>query len=280
MPLTVNTNVQAMFAQRALGKSQSDLNTSLQRLSSGLRINSARDDATGLALATRFSAQIRGLEQANRNANDGISMLQTAEGALEEVTNGLQRIRELAVQASNGTLTTSDRTDLNNEVSQIQSEIQRISDSTQFGNRLVLGSTNSAKLQVGFKDGSANNMVTVSTVDIHTNTTYGVKSALDSTTTVSTVAKAQSAIGIVDSVLDKVNKLRAKYGAVQNRLEIAVRNNESIVENQNAAKSRIQDADFARETANLTKSQILQQAGVAMLSQANTLPQTALSLLG
>ncbi len=280
MGQVVNTNVASLFAQRSLNNTNSSLNVALQRLSSGLRINGARDDAAGLALATRFSAQISGLEQANRNANDGISMLQTAEGALNEVTNGLQRIRELAVQSANGTVTTADRANLQAEVLSVQNEIIRISDSTRFGNRTVIGNTSSTKIMVGFRSASANNLISVSTVNIDSTGTYGIGTALSTNTKVSSVANALSAVSIIDTALDRISNLRAKYGAAQNRLEIAARNNANVVENQSAAKSRILDADFARESANLTRSQILQQAGVAMLAQANALPQTALSLLG
>jgi len=271
----INTNVMSLNSQRALGRSQSSMQTSLQRLSSGLRINSAKDDAAGLAISERFTSQIRGLEQATRNANDGISLIQTAEGALGEVANSLQRMRELAVQASNGTYNSSDRQSLQEEYSALAAEIDRTSNVTEFNNISILGQASTISMQVGWENG-ANNVINLSVKNIST-AASGVGSA--TALTISTASHAQSALVALDSAIDKVTTLRAGFGAIQNRLESSVRNMENVVENQSAARSRVMDADFARETANLTRTQILQQAGTAMLAQANQLPQNALALL-
>ena len=383
MPQVINTNIASLTAQRNLNSSQNSLNTSLQRLSSGLRINSAKDDAAGLAISERFSAQIRGLNQAARNANDGVSLAQTAEGALSEVTNNLQRIRELAVQSSNATNSQSDRDALQTEVTQLLNEIDRVADSTEFnGVKLLDGSFTGAVFQVGANAGqtitiaSTTDSNTAALGSVSTNTTAGLSVAAsgltgfatalvagdvtingtdigaiagagsaaeragqlvnainnvsqttgvgasydgatgqlslnsaaaftiagtaDSATeagfanaafatvttatgidslTVSNFAGAQSAIALIDSSLTEVNSARATLGAVQNRFESVVRSVQTTSENLSASRSRIVDADFAAETANLTRAQILQQAGTAMLAQANSLPQNVLSLL-
>jgi len=276
MAQVINTNVMSLNSQRALGKSQMSMQTSLERLSSGLRINRAKDDAAGLAISERFSSQIRGLDQATRNASDGISLLQTAEGALSEVTNSLQRMRELAVQASNGTYNASDRDSLNDEYAALAAEIDRISQVTEFNNINLLGTAQSVSLQVGWENG-ANNVITVGLANISAAAASGVGSA--TLRAISTVTEAGSALVALDSVIDNMTSLRADFGAVQNRLESAVRNMDNVIENQSAARSRVLDADFARETANLTRTQILQQAGTAMLAQANSMPQGVLSLL-
>ena len=282
MAQVINTNVMSLNSQRALGKSQSSMQTSLERLSSGLRINRAKDDAAGLAISERFSSQIRGLEQATRNANDGVSLVQTAEGALGEIENSLQRMRELATQAANGTYNNSDRASLQDEYSALASEIDRITNVTEFNNINLLGQASGISLQVGWENG-ANNAITVTVLDVATNAADagagGVASAIDGTVTISAAGKAQSAMGVLSSAIDSISSLRADFGAVQNRLESAVRNMDNVIENQSAARSRVLDADFARETANLTRTQILQQAGTAMLAQANSLPQNVLSLL-
>lgn len=383
MPQVINTNIASLTAQRNLNNSQSSLNTSLQRLSSGLRINSAKDDAAGLAISERFSAQIRGLNQAARNANDGVSLAQTAEGALSEVTNNLQRIRELAVQSSNATNSQSDRDALQTEVTQLLNEIDRVADSTEFnGVKLLDGSFTGAVFQVGANAGQT--ITIASTTDSNTaalgsastNTTAGLSVAASGLTgfataliagdftingtdigaiagagsaaeragqmvnainnvsqttgvgasydgatgqlslnsdaaftiagtanaaietgfanaafatvttatgidslTVSNFAGAQSALALIDSSLTEVNSARATLGAVQNRFESVVRSVQTTSENLSASRSRIVDADFAAETANLTRAQILQQAGTAILAQANSLPQNVLSLL-
>lgn len=380
----INTNVSALQVQRNLSNTASSLATSIERLSTGLRINSAKDDAAGLAIATRFTTQIRGQNQAIRNANDGISLAQTAEGALDEVTNNLQRIRELAVQSSNATNSGSDRAALQEEVSQLLSEINSIADNTSFnGVNLLDGSFTGALFQIGDDAGenltlasiadvntaalgsvSTNNDagltvaastltnfgtaiaaggVTINGVDIgaidaagstaeragqlvdainqvaqqtgvgasydaatgdltlNSDTTVTVAGTLDDATlsgfanaaigtattqtgidtlTVANYAGAQTALGLVDSALTTINNTRATLGAVQSRFESTVANLQSSVENLSAARSRIQDADFAAETAELTRTQILQQAGTSMLAQANAAPQSVLSLLG
>jgi len=277
MAQVINTNVMSLNSQRTLGKSQMSMQSSLQRLSSGLRINSAKDDAAGLAISERFTSQIRGLEQATRNASDGISLLQTAEGALSEVESSLQRMRELAVQAKNGTVSKADRASLNNEVKELKAEIGRIFKTTEFNGTSLLQSQQTVNMQVGFKAG-ANDAIKVSIISM-AGTANGIGSALAATALISTATKAGSMIGILDNAINKVSEVRANFGAKQNRLEATVRNNANIIENQSAARSRIQDTDFAKETANLTRTQILQQAGTAMLAQANAMPQNVLSLL-
>ena len=280
MAQVINTNVMSLNSQRALGKSSMSMQTSLERLSSGLRINRAKDDAAGLAISERFTSQIRGLDQAVRNANDGISLVQTAEGALSEVENSLQRMRELAVQAANGTYNSSDRASLQDEFRALQNEIDRISNVTEFNNNNLLGSTTSVKLQVGWENG-ANNVITLQRKNIAStsNGVGGMSDAISTNISIGGAGAAQSAMAIVGNAIDAISSLRADFGAVQNRLESAVRNMENVIENQSAARSRVLDADFARETANLTRTQILQQAGTAMLAQANSLPQNVLSLL-
>ncbi|MCB1877700.1 MAG: flagellin FliC [Chromatiales bacterium] len=280
MAQVINTNVFSLNSQRQLNKSQASLQVSLERLSSGLRINRAKDDAAGLAISQRFTAQVRGLEQANRNANDGISLLQTAEGAMDEIANSLQRMRELAVQARNGTVNSADKASLNDEFTELAAEITRITDTAEFNNTNLLGTSATLTFQVGFENGSTN-QIKVSTIDLATKnlSVGGIRSVLTGLA-ISTSGSASAAIGRLDTAIDNISAKRADFGAKQNRLEATVRNNANIVENQSAARSRILDADFARETANLTRNQILQQAGVAMLSQANALPQSVLSLLG
>ncbi|TAK54334.1 MAG: flagellin FliC [Gammaproteobacteria bacterium] len=269
----INTNMLSLNAQRNLSTSQTSLATALQRLSSGLRINSAKDDAAGLAISERFTAQIRGLNQAVRNANDGISLAQTAEGALAEVTNNLQRIRELAVQSANATNSASDRASLQAEVDQLIEEIDRVAGQTSFnGTALLDGSFTSAVFQVGANEGET---ITVSVTVDATTATLGVDVAdiaTDETT-------AGAAITLVDAALDDINAARAEFGAIQNRFESVITNLSTAAENLTASRSRIRDADFAAETAALTRSQILQQAGVAILAQANAAPQLVLGLL-
>ncbi|MCU0976207.1 MAG: flagellin domain-containing protein [Steroidobacteraceae bacterium] len=268
----INTNMLSLNAQRNLSSSQSSLATALQRLSSGLRINSAKDDAAGLAISERFTAQIRGLNQAVRNASDGISLAQTAEGALAEVTNNLQRIRELAVQSANATNSPSDRASLQAEVTQLLEEIGRVAAQTTFnGTELLDGSFTSAVFQVGANAGET--ITVTSTVDA-TTATLGIATA-----DISTVGGASAAITAVDGALDDINGFRAEFGAIQNRFESVIANLTTAAENLTASRSRIQDADFAAETAALTRAQILQQAGVAILAQANAAPQNVLGLL-
>ena len=274
MAQVINTNIASLNTQRALTRSQGDLNTALARLSSGLRVNSAKDDAAGLAISERFTTQIRGYNQAVRNANDGISLAQTAEGTLQEVVGALQRIREIAIQSINATNSQQDRVSLNQEVQQLQAEITRVA-GTKFNGAAVVGSgATSFTFQVG---PNAGDTVTVSTVNIMSATTgYG---SVVSTGQVSSIAGACALITAVDGYLDNINSMRATLGAIQNRFEAIVRNGQNVAENLAASRSRIQDADFAEETARLTRAQILQQAGISMLSQANAQPQNVLSLL-
>ncbi|NOX75380.1 MAG: flagellin FliC [Gammaproteobacteria bacterium] len=276
MAQVINTNVMSLNTQRTLTSSSSALQTSLQRLSSGLRINSAKDDAAGLQIAEGLTSQIRGFNQAIRNANDGISLAQVAEGALQEVTNMVQRVRELAVQSANGNYTDTERTAMDQEVIQLREEISRMADAVTFNNVKVIGSTQSATFQVGQKASTEVNQVKIQFKDIAGGS--GITSFITNTN-VSTVAGALSAIGLADAALTKINTIRADLGAKQNRFESTVRSLSTAVENLSASRSRIQDADFAAETANLTRAQILQQAGMAMLSQANSVPQNVLSLL-
>ena len=279
MSLTINTNVASLNAQRNLGQSQGALNTALQRLSSGMRINSAKDDAAGLAISDRMTSQIRGLNQAVRNANDGISLAQTAEGALQETTNLLQRMRELAVQSSNGTNTDEDRESLDAEFQQLIEEIDRIANDTEFNNQKLLDGSFSANaagvggmtFQVGAQAGQT---ISVSVAGA-TGTALGVAS-LD----VKSFDNAQSAISAIDTAIGNIATNRGDLGAVQNRFESTIANLQNVSENVSAARSRIMDADIAQETSNLTKYNILQQAGVSILAQANQQPQLALSLLG
>ncbi|MGB5405665.1 MAG: flagellin [Thiogranum sp.] len=275
MALTVNTNVASLNAQRNLTNSQNSLNISLQRLSSGLRVNSAKDDAAGLAIAERMNAQVRGLTVGIRNAGDGISLAQTAEGALGSVTEALQRMRELAVQSVNVTNGTDDRASLDAEFGDLATEIDRILNGTEFnGSAILAGDAGAQNFQVGANN-SANDRIAVTTTDMAGDGDITAVTGTDVTTS----ANAAAAIDLVDTALDTINSERATLGAAQSRIEIAVRSLDTTRENTAAARGRIVDADFAAETANLTRSQILQQAGVAMLSQANALPQSALALL-
>ncbi|EKS6734087.1 TPA: flagellin FliC [Enterobacter asburiae] len=274
MMAVINTNLLSLTTQNNLNKSQSSLGTAIERLSSGLRINSAKDDAAGQAIANRMTAQIKGMNQAARNANDGISMAQTAEGSLNEINNNLQRVRELAVQASNGTNSTSDLASLQDEVTARLAEINRVAGKTDFnGIKLLDGSAGAAgvvKIQVGVNDGD--------TIDLDLSgakadtTTLGVN-AIDLKTMTATD------LSTIDAAIAKVDKARSGLGAVQNRFTSAINNLNNTSNNLSAAQSRIQDADYATEVSNMSRAQILQQAGTSVLSQANQVPQTVLSLL-
>lgn len=278
MPQVINTNVMSLNSQRALNMSQKSMATSLERLSSGLRVNRAADDAAGLAIAERFTSQIRGLNQAVRNANDGISMVQTGEGALGELTNAMQRMREISVQAANGIYNESDRESLNEEFQQLSDEINRIIQATEFNETSILKGSE-ITFQVGFQSGSTN-QITISTTNL--STASQMTDLLSTAVSIggSTASAALAALGLLDNAISLIVSERAQYGAAQNRLESTIRNLENVVENQSAARSRIMDADFAKETAELTRTQILQQAGTSMLAQANQLPSNVLSLLG
>jgi len=334
MALAVNTNVSSLNAQRQLMNSGTNLDTSFKRLSSGLRINSAADDSAGLQISNRLSGQINGLNQGIRNANDGISLAQTAEGAMDEVTSMFQRVRTLASQASNGSNTGEDRLAIQEEIRSLMSEVNRVAKDTTFGGQKLLDGSYSASFQVGADavqtigfsmkqvGGSTGDaeyslstnggftlsgiagvasavtgkaMTTLlgaaklSSLDPGYNTTAGTLSSGDvkfssvfgiTSISVSTQANAQLVLAGMDSLIAVVDKKRAELGAVQNRFQSTIRNQSNIAENLSGARSRIQDADFAQETAALTRSQILQQASTSILSQANQRPQVALSLLG
>ncbi len=273
MPQTINTNLVSLNSQRHLNTSQSSLATSMQRLSSGLRVNSAKDDAAGLAIAERMNTQVRGMNVAMRNANDAISLAQTAEGALGKVGDMLQRMRELAVQSANATNGTGDRANLNAEFAQLSAEITRTIASTRFNGIDILGAGAGAQVfQVGANSGDT---VTVTT----TNLTGAATVTAVTGGNVSTVGASTTALTNIDAALDTINNERALYGAAQNRFEAVIGNLQVASENQAAARARIMDADFAAETANLSRAQILQQAGNAMVAQANQLPQQVLQLL-
>lgn len=275
MPIVVNTNVASLNAQRNLNSSQLSLNTSMRRLSSGLRINSAKDDAAGLAISDRMTSQIRGLNQAVRNANDGISMAQTAEGALQETTNLLQRMREIAVQAANDTNTSDDRASLDAEFSQLISEIDRIANNTQFNSQNLLDGTYSSTDAIFHVGANADQTISLNIADM----TAGSSGLNVDSASVTSQTNANSAITTIDTAIASVDSERGDLGAVQSRLESTIANLSNVSENISASRSRIVDADIAMETSAMTKSNILQQAGISVLAQANQQPQLALSLL-
>lgn len=278
MPIIVNTNVPSLNAQRNLNQSGSALAVSLQRLSSGLRVNSAKDDAAGLAIAETLTSSIRGNNQGVRNSYDGISVAQTAEGALGQIGNNLQRIREIAVQASNGSVSNENRSQLQKEVDQLTQEISRIVQTTNFNGTKLLTGASSITFQVG-ASGSSDNQVTTSGVELSGMNSYSGSLTATGAIDVTTSGSASGAIAKLDTDIATVSNRRADFGAVQNRFEAVIANMQNYVENLSASRSRIMDADFAYETAQLTRNQILQQAGTAVLGQANALPQAALSLL-
>ena len=266
MAQTINTNIASLNAQRNLSGTQGNLMTSMQRLSSGLRINNAKDDAAGLAIADRMNAQIKGINVAVRNANDGISLAQTAEGALATVTDVLQRMRELAVQAQNGSNGTSDRANIDTEYQQLSGEITRIAAQTKFNGTAIVGaSAGAVSFQVGANNGET---LTITTATV-TTVTGGL----------TTAAAASTAVAAIDAALDTITTNRATYGAAINRFQFAINNLQITGENQSASRGRIMDADFATETSNLSRAQVLQQAGTAMVAQANQLPQQVMQLL-
>ena len=273
MAQTINTNLVSLNAQRNLSMSGGSLATSMQRLSSGLRVNSAKDDAAGLAIADRMQTQVRGMNVAMRNANDGISLAQTAEGAIGKVGDMLQRMRELAVQSANATNGPADRANLDAEYKQLSDEITRTLVSTKFNGLAILGVNAGAQtFQVG---ADAGDQIVITTKDLVTDmgaTNVATGDLLDA-------ANSTAALGNIDAALTLVNAERAQYGATQNRFEAVIGTLQVAAENQSAARGRIMDADFAVETANLSRAQILQQAGTAMVAQANQLPQQVLQLL-
>ncbi|KUJ71045.1 flagellin [Thiomicrospira sp. WB1] len=274
MAMVINTNMAALNANRILDKTSVEQSTAMERLTSGQRINSAADDAAGLAVATGMTSQIRGTEQAIRNANDGMAMIQTVDGATEEVVGMMQRMRELAVQSMNGTYNAENRTQMDEEFTQLQNEIDRIAKTTKFNETSLMNGSNAAiSLHVGWETG-ADNKITVSLEgfslgSLNTSTAVAIDDA----------GSASNAITQIDADLSNINTFRAKWGALQNRLESTVSNLANVNENMNSARSQIQDADFARESANLARTQVLQQAGMSMLSQANQQSQNVLSLL-
>jgi flagellin len=280
MSATINTNVISMNAQRSTSASQMSLSTAMQRLSSGLRVNSAKDDAAGLAIAERMNAQVRGMNVAIRNANDGISLAQTAEGALGRMGDALQRMRELAIQSRNATNSDSDKDSLNKEFSQLQAEVQRLVGGTSFNGKHILGAdATTLNFQIGANT-TADDVIAVSTIDLSLDTT--ISAITVSTATIGSTASVAALASVIDNIdlaLDTVNNQRATFGATQSRFDAIISNLQQSVENQAAARSRIMDADFAAETANLSRAQILQQAGTAMVAQANQLPQQVLRLL-
>ena len=270
----INTNMAALNTQRNLSASQAALNTSIQRLSSGMRVNSAKDDAAGLAIASRMDSQIRGQTVAMRNANDAISFSQTAEGALSKITDNLQRMRELAVQSANGSNGSDDRALLDTEFSQLKDEITRIKSNTKFNGIDVLA-TGTTSFQIGAGTGTEN-QIDIG-VDAMTDTNAAVAAGIAITGTDATKAKA--AMTAIDQALTEVNKASIKHGSAQNIFAAVISNLQVSSENQTAARSRIMDTDFAAETATMARGQILQQAGMAMLAQANQLPNGVMALL-
>ena len=302
MALYVNTNVTSLNSTSKLNKATHSLDTTYKRLSSGFRINSAKDDAAGLQISNRLTSQINGLNQGNRNANDGIALAQTAEGALDEVHTMLQRIRTLSVQSANGTNTTADRKAIQAEVEQLSSEITRIACKTTFGGHKILagakgttacsgnlvGSTGKVSFQVG---ANANDTISISLSIAFTVSGMGSADSVGSACLVtnddgsvsfdlSTASKAQLTLENIDTYIAHVDKTRGQLGAVQNRLESTISNQSNIAENESDARSRIRDTDYAEEAANLSQQTIIQQAATSMLTQANSRPQIALSLLG
>ena len=301
MSIYVNTNVTSLNTTNKLSKATNSLDTTYKRLSSGYRINSAKDDAAGLQISDRLTSQINGLKQGNRNANDGIALAQTAEGALDEVHTMLQRIRTLSVQAANGTNTTADRASIQGEVSQLCSEINRIACKTTFGGSEILSGKDTKGQTLVGKDGKVafqvgSNHDDTTSVDLSSgfsveqmSKAHGGKDSgklIDDadkrgkTFDVSTASSAQSVLADIDSYIGYVDKKRGELGAVQNRLESTISNQSNIAENESDARSRIRDTDYAEEAANLSQQNIIQQAATSMLTQANSRPQIALSLLG
>jgi len=273
MTLSVNTNLFSLNAQRNVASTQATLGNAMQRLSSGMRVNSAKDDAAGLAIAERMNSQIKGMNVAIRNANDAISLAATAEGALSKVTESLQRMRELAVQSANATNNDGDRANLDAEFQQLGSELARVLDTTKFNNKAILGDdAGTLTFQVG---AGPTDTIDVTTTKLTTNTDVTAVTGGD----ITSAANATTAIEDIDTAIDTVSQERANYGAYQNRFESVIGNLQVAAENQASARGRILDADFAAETANLSRGQILQQAGMAMLTQANAMPQQVLALL-
>ena len=302
MSIYVNTNVTSLNTTNKLSKATHSLDTTYKRLSSGYRINSAKDDAAGLQISNRLTSQINGLKQGNRNANDGIALAQTAEGALDEVHSMLQRIRTLSVQSANGTNTTADRVSIQGEVSQLCAEINRIACKTTFGGSEILsgnttkgqtlldkttgkvdfqvGANSNDKISIDLKSGFTVAQMQAATKDKTPLVEDAEGKAHGSSFSVCTAANAQTTLGAIDSYIAYVDKKRGEFGAIQNRLESTISNQSNIAENESDARSRIRDTDYAEEAANLSQQNIIQQAATSMLTQANSRPQIALSLLG
>jgi len=274
MGLVINTNVQAINAQRNLSRTSSTLSTAMARLSSGLRITAAKDDAAGLAISEKMKSHIRGLAQAERNSNDGISLVQTAEGAMDEISGMLIRMRELAVQSANGTTDSSQKGFLNNEFDQLGTEITRVANATAFNGTALLNAAATVTLQVGIGTTAANDQINVTLTDV-TETGLSINANV-----IDTATNALAAITAIDSAINSLSGQRGVLGAFQNRLSSTVRNLATTRENLSASNSRIRDVDVATESVNMTRSQILMQAGTAVLAQANQLPGMALSLIG
>jgi len=278
MAMVINTNVASINSQRQLTSTNNALSTSMERLSSGLRVNSAKDDAAGLAIGDRMNSQIRGMTVATRNASDGISMAQTAEAAMGEITSTMQRMRDLSVQAANtGAVTGGDRDKLQEEFSQLNAELTRIVQNTEFnGKKIINGSLSGGiNIQVGANT-TADNQIAVSVDNLAATLSLVTKASIGSQ---ASDTGALSAVANIDEAIEAIDTARAKLGAIQNRFTTTISNLQSSIENQSAAKSRIMDTDFAAETASLSRNQILQQAGTAMLSQANQAPNAVLGLL-
>jgi len=284
MSQIINTNLSSLNAQRNLSATNSDVSQAIQRLSSGLRVNSAKDDAAGMAIAERMQSQIKGMNVAMRNANDGISFGQVAEGALGKMGEMLQRMRELAVQSANGTNGDADRANLDAEFQQLAAETSRTIQNTRFNGFAVLASTAPHTFHIGAGN-DANDRITMNSVNM---TTHASMTAVLSVTNPPTIpgpvniltqASSQGVLAQIDTAMTTINSERANFGAIQNRFEAVIENLQVAAENQTAARSRIMDADFAAETAALTRAQVLQQAGTAMLAQANQLPSNVLQLL-
>ena len=278
MPTTINTNMASLSAQRALQSTDGSLSTSMKRLSTGLRINSAKDDSAGLAIAERMTSQVRGMTVASRNANDAISLAQTAEGSLGKVGESLQRMRELAVQSANSTNDTSDRVNLNEEYTALATEVSRVLEGTKFnGKNLLNSAATSMAFQIG-TDTDATDRITVALRNMTAGT--GMAAAITGTAaSISTVAASLTTISNLDAAIDEVTSARSNLGSVQNRFESVVANLATSQENITSARGRITDVDFAVESANLSRAQVLSQAGNTMLAQANQQPQQVLSLL-
>jgi len=277
MPMTINTNVMSLNAQRNAATNDNSLATSLQRLSSGLRVNSAKDDAAGLAIASRMDAQARGMNISVRNANDGISLVQTAESGMAVIGDMFQRMRELAVQASNGTNTSNDLSALQNEYEALNTEVLRTMNAVQFNGTNLLTTTVAFTFQIGANTGQTASIAAAS-MSV-TAGVSGISGTAASALVTSAAAENSAKISALDDAITAINSSRSKVGAIQNRFNYTISYLQAASENQQAAKGRIMDADFAQETANLSRAQILQQAGAAMVAQANQLPQGVLALL-